>query len=98
MVAMEAEADDCSPTDDGFEITADPTLFGIVSEALESAGFKAEKAEIDSLPKTTVTLDDPVNVKKLVRIIGILDDLDDVQGTSTNLEWTAAALEAAEDA
>ena len=98
MVAMEAEADDCSLTEGGFEITADPTLFGVVGEALEAAGFKAEKSEIDSLPKSTVTLEDPEQVKKLVRIIGLLDDLDDVQGTSTNLEWTPAALEAAENA
>ncbi len=98
MVAMEAEADDCSATDDGFEVTADPTLFGVISEALEAAGFKAAKSEIDSLPKTTVVLENPDHVRALLRILGLLDDLDDVQTTSTNLEWTAEALEAAENA
>jgi len=98
MAAMEAEADDCAPADDGFEITADPTRFASVSDALEAAGFKPEKSEITPLPKTTVTLDDPEDVKTLVRLLGLLDELDDVQSTATNLEWTDAALEAAAEA
>ncbi len=98
LAAMEAEADDCSATDGGFDVTADATLFAAVSDALEAAGFAPAKSEIESLPKSTVTLDDPEQVQKLVRIIGALDELDDVQSTATNLEWTADALAAAENA
>ena len=98
MLAMEAEADDCSAADDGFEITAASTLFGQVAEALEQAGFKPTKSEIGSLPKSTVTLEDAEKVQTLVRLLGALDELDDVQGTATNLEWTDAALAAAENA
>jgi YebC/PmpR family DNA-binding regulatory protein len=97
MVAMEADAEDCSATEGGFEITADPTLFAVVADALEGAGFKPDKSEIDSLPKSTVTLEDAGHVRTLVRILSALDELDDVQATSTNLEWTAEALAAAED-
>ena len=98
MAAMEAEADDCSYGEGGFEITADPTKFGSVSDALSEAGFQPEKSEITPLPKTTVTLDNADDVKTLVRMLGLLDELDDVQSTATNLEWTDAALEAAADA
>ena len=96
-VVMEAEADDCSLTDGGFEITSEPTQFAAVAEALERAGFAPEKSEIEPQPKSTVTLDDAEQVQKLVRLITLLDDLDDVQSTATNLEWTDAALAAAEE-
>lgn len=96
--AMEGEAEDCRAADGGFEVTADPAAFGSVSEALEAAGFTAEKAEIAPLPKTTIELTDPEHVRKLVRLLSLLDDLDDVQSTATNLEWTDEALAAAEDA
>jgi len=96
--AMEGDAEDCQAVEGGFEVSAEPVAFGTVSEALEAAGFKPEKAEIASLPKTTVELIDPDKVRKLVRLLGLLEDLDDVQSTATNLEWNEAALEAAEQA
>ena len=87
--ASESRADEeRDRLDDPFEITADPTLFAAVSDALGTAGYKPEKSEISPLPKTTVTLEDPEHVCTLVRMISALDDLDDVQSTSTNLEWT----------
>ncbi|MCB9898422.1 MAG: YebC/PmpR family DNA-binding transcriptional regulator [Planctomycetes bacterium] len=98
MAAMEAEADDCAAIDGGFEITAEPSRFGSVSEALEAAGFQPEKSEVASLPKTTVRLDDAEQVQTLVRLLNLLDELDDVQSCATNLEWTDAALAAAEGA
>jgi YebC/PmpR family DNA-binding regulatory protein len=97
-VALEAGADELTRDEGGFEITADPTLFGSVSDALGKAGYKPDKSEITPLPRTTVTLEDPEHVARLVRMLSALDDLDDVQSTATNLEWTAAALEAAEQA
>ncbi|RKY22266.1 MAG: YebC/PmpR family DNA-binding transcriptional regulator [Planctomycetota bacterium] len=96
--AMEGDAEDCQAVDGGFEISADPTAFGTVTEALDAAGLTAEKSEILSLPKTTVALDDVDQIRSLVRLLGLLDELDDVQGTATNLEWTDQTLEVAEQA
>lgn len=98
LAAMEGGADDCSPTEGGFEVTADATSFAAVAEALEAAGFAPDKSEIAALPKSTVRLEDGEQIQRLVAILSALDDLDDVQGTSTNLEWTDEALAAAEGA
>ncbi len=98
LLAMEAEADDCSPTDGGFEITAEPQNFGRVADALEAAGRKAEKSEIASLAKNTVVLEDAEQVVKLVQLLDRLEDLDDVQSTASNIEWTDAAVAAAAEA
>ena len=98
LAALEGEADDCSATEGGFEVIADPTAFARVAEALEAGGFRPEKSEIAALPKTTVIVDDADKVALLVRLLGTLDELDDVQSTACNLEWTPAALAAAEQA
>jgi len=96
-VAMVAEADDCSPSEGGFGITADPIRFAQVKQALEAAGFKPSKSEVAWVPKTTVTLSD-AQVVQLTVLIEALEELDDVQGVATNLEWTDAALAAADKA
>jgi YebC/PmpR family DNA-binding regulatory protein len=93
--ALSADADDCSPTEGGFEVTADPVRYGRVSKALIDADFRPEKSEIGWVPKSTVRLTDE-QVSTLVGLLTALDELDDVQSTSTNLEWTAEALAVAE--
>lgn len=93
--ALAAEADDCTRIEGGFEITADPSRFGQVKEALAAAGFKPAKSAISWLAKNTVQAGDE-HVIGLVGLLSELDDLDDVQSTATNLEWTEAALAAAE--
>ena len=96
-VALSAEADDCTAGEGGFEITADPTRFASVKQALEKAGFKPERSVIAWVPKTTVQLKDE-QVVQLSQLIDAVEELEDVQGTATNLEWTDAALAAAEKA
>jgi len=96
-LALSAEADDCSPGEGGFEITADPTRFAAVKQALDKGGFKPERSVIAWVPKTTVQLRDE-QVVQLSQLIDSVEELEDVQGTATNLEWTDAALAAAEKA
>jgi YebC/PmpR family DNA-binding regulatory protein len=95
QVALDAEADDCSAAEGGFAVTSDPARFAQVKTALVTAGFKPEKSEIAWVPKTTVQLE-AAQVGALVALINALDELDDVQSTATNLEWTDAALAAAD--
>jgi YebC/PmpR family DNA-binding regulatory protein len=95
--ALTAEADDCAPTEGGFEVTADPGRFSQVRAALAAAGLRPEKSEIAWVPRTTVRLADE-QVAVLVALLSGLDDLDDVQATATNLEWTDEAVAAAERA
>ncbi len=97
-VVLTADGDELTADEGGFEITAEPHLFGQVGDAVRAAGFSCEKSEITSLPKTTVKLEDPEKVAQLVRLLDALEELDDVQATATNLEWTEAALAAAEGA
>ncbi|MHA6830875.1 YebC/PmpR family DNA-binding transcriptional regulator [Ralstonia pseudosolanacearum] len=82
--ALEAGADDVVTNDDGsIEVVCPPNDFAKVKAALESAGFKAELAEVIMKPQTEVefTGDDAAKMQKL---LDALENLDDVQEVYTN--------------
>lgn len=77
--ALEAGADDVVTEEDGsIEVYTTPNDFGSVLDALEAAGFKAANAEVTMIPSTEAELD-AETAPKLLRLIDMLEDLDDVQ-------------------
>ncbi|MCS3454395.1 YebC/PmpR family DNA-binding transcriptional regulator [Aeromonas rivuli] len=77
--ALEAGADDVVTEEDGsIEVYTTPNEFGTVLDALEAAGFKPENAEVTMIPSTEAELD-AETAPKLMRLIDMLEDLDDVQ-------------------
>ncbi|GBG13908.1 probable transcriptional regulatory protein ASG34_07370 [Novimethylophilus kurashikiensis] len=83
-VALEAGAEDIITNDDGsIEVITAPNDFEAVKTALETAGLKAEMAEVTMKASTETVLagDDGVRMQKL---LDALDDLDDVQEVYTS--------------
>ncbi|MGN5009402.1 YebC/PmpR family DNA-binding transcriptional regulator [Aeromonas sp. 96A] len=77
--ALEAGADDVITEEDGtIEVYTTPNDFGTVLDGLEAAGFKAQSAEVTMIPSTEAELD-AETAPKLMRLIEMLEDLDDVQ-------------------
>lgn len=77
--ALEAGADDVVAEEDGsIEVYTTPNDFGTVLDGLEAAGFKAQSAEVTMIPSTEAELD-AETAPKLMRLIDMLEDLDDVQ-------------------
>lgn len=77
--ALEAGADDVVTEEDGtIEVYTTPNDFGTVLDSLEAAGFKPESAEVTMIPSTEAELD-AETAPKLMRLIDMLEDLDDVQ-------------------
>ena len=84
--AIEAGADDVQPQDDGsFEIYTAWEDLGSVRDAIEAEGFKIDNAEVTMIPSTTVDLD-LETAPKLLRLIDMLEDCDDVQNVYHNGE------------
>ncbi|MFW6343707.1 MAG: YebC/PmpR family DNA-binding transcriptional regulator, partial [Sediminispirochaetaceae bacterium] len=83
--ALEAGAEDVSSQGEEIEVVTSPDDFPSVVESLENAGFAHSSAEISKIPDATVSLDSESTVKAL-RLIEKLDDLEDVQSVSTNLD------------
>lgn len=79
MIALDAGAEDFAEQDDSFEIVTEPTEFSVVRESLEGAGIVMAEAEVTMIPQNYVTLTDEETIKKMNRIIDLLDEDDDVQ-------------------
>lgn len=94
--ALEGGADDVATNDDGsIDVYTMPDDFGAVKDALDTAGFEAENAEVTLVPSTKAELD-ITTAPKLLRLIDALEDLDDVQEVYHNGDMSdevAAALE-----
>jgi YebC/PmpR family DNA-binding regulatory protein len=82
-IALEAGADDLRRTGNTFEVSSDPTAFSQVQEALAKAGIPTTSAEIAQVPKTTLDVDLETG-KRIVKLMDMLADHDDVQNVYTN--------------
>ncbi|UBV43063.1 YebC/PmpR family DNA-binding transcriptional regulator [Deinococcus taeanensis] len=83
--AIEHGAEDIQESEDGLEISTGPADLYAVQDALQSAGFTVENAQITMLLTNTVAVagDD---VKKLLTLIDALEELDDVQNVHSNAD------------
>ncbi|MCD2491297.1 YebC/PmpR family DNA-binding transcriptional regulator [Lacrimispora sp. NSJ-141] len=79
MFALDAGAEDFAEEEDSFEITTNPEDFSSVREALEKEGIPMADAQVTMIPQTWVSLDDEQDIKMMNRILGLLDEDDDVQ-------------------
>ncbi|MBM4400295.1 MAG: YebC/PmpR family DNA-binding transcriptional regulator [Candidatus Cloacimonetes bacterium] len=86
MAALDAGAEDIQKSEDVFEVFTSPTEFHAVLSNMEKAGFKIENAELTKIPKTTVNADEVAD--KLMKLIDVLEDLDDVQKVYANFEFS----------
>ncbi len=79
MLALDAGAEDFGEEEDSYEIITDPDDFSQVRQALEDAGVPMADADVTMIPQSYVELTDPEDVKKITRILDLLDEDDDVQ-------------------
>ncbi len=84
MIAIEAGAEDISAEEDGYEIITAPEDFSAVREAIENAGIAMAEAEISMIPQTYTELTDEEDIKKMTRLLDMLDDDDDVKNVYHN--------------
>ncbi len=85
-IALEAGAEDVINNEDHFEVLCGVSEFDAVAKALEDKGIKPESSELAYLPNTTVPVTDPDQAKKILRLIEVLEDLDDVKAVHANHE------------
>lgn len=90
--ALEIGAEDIKTEEDVFEVRCSPNDVEDVSEALKKAGFSVESAEISMLPQTTVKLEGR-NAEVMMRLLGLLEDHDDVQNVWANFDIADELLE-----
>lgn len=84
--SLEAGAEDFAADGDVYEIYTEPSDLGAVREALEAAGYTVASADLDKVPQSYVTLDNPDDIKNMNLLIEHLEDNDDVQDIFHNWE------------
>ncbi|OAJ34893.1 YebC/PmpR family DNA-binding transcriptional regulator [Piscirickettsia salmonis] len=90
--ALEAGAEDVVMDNDGSaEVITAPSDFLEVKEALAVAGFKAVEADVTMVADNTTELDLDA-AQKVMRLVDMLEDLDDVQKVYTNADIPESVL------
>ncbi|MEL0034921.1 MAG: YebC/PmpR family DNA-binding transcriptional regulator [Gammaproteobacteria bacterium] len=91
--ALEAGAEDVISSEDGsIEVITSPEEFGPVKDALDAGGFEAINAEVTRLADNQSELS-VADAQKLLRLIDVLEDLDDTQNVYHNGDIPDQALE-----
>jgi YebC/PmpR family DNA-binding regulatory protein len=94
LAAAEGGADDVSLDGSTYQVVSAPEALTTVREALESAGFTVDSAELTMVPKTTVQVADESSAKKVLRLIDQLEENDDIQDVYANFDIPEQVLEA----
>jgi YebC/PmpR family DNA-binding regulatory protein len=93
--ALETGAEDFSREGDQYLVTTSPSSFHAVQDALRSKGFEIEAAELAMVPRNTVRVEG-VDAERIVRLMDVLEELEDVSKVSSNFDIDAAQLAEAE--
>jgi YebC/PmpR family DNA-binding regulatory protein len=94
LAAADGGADDVELDGTTYQITSAPEELRAVREALETAGFTVDSAELSMVPKSTVAIADESAARKVIRLVEGLEDADDVQDVYANFDISEAVLEA----
>ncbi len=84
MTALEAGAEDFVAQEDSYEITTLPEDLETVREALEGSGIPMVSAEITMIPQVYTELKSDEDIKKMNKLLDLLDEEDDVQNVYHN--------------
>ncbi len=85
LAALDGGAEDVAASGDQWEIITAPVDLPAVRAALEDAGIQIDSADVSWLPSVTVPVD-ASTAPKVLRLVDLLDDLDDVQEVYGNFD------------
>ncbi|MBM3695425.1 MAG: YebC/PmpR family DNA-binding transcriptional regulator [Actinobacteria bacterium] len=85
LAALDAGAEDVRPSGDQWEVITAPAELSRVRRALEEGGLPVESAEATYLPVTLLPLGEEA-ARKVLRLVDLLEELDDVQTVYGNFD------------
>jgi YebC/PmpR family DNA-binding regulatory protein len=96
-IALDAGADDVITDENGFEVACEVVAFSAVKQALADKEITTLSAEIAMIPSNTITIDDPALAGRLLKLVDIFEDHDDVQKIFSNFDIPEEILAQIED-
>ena len=92
-IALEAGADDVVAEGDGsIEVHTSPEAYDAVVAAMEAAGYEPANSELTMRASTEVELDVETG-RKVLKLLDVLEDLDDAQEVYSNADIPDEAYE-----
>ncbi|NUL82305.1 MAG: YebC/PmpR family DNA-binding transcriptional regulator [Armatimonadetes bacterium] len=92
-IALEAGAEDVKAEDGAYVVITGPDAFYSVRQSIEDAGVSMESAELGLAPTNLVQVSGDT-AEKLLRLLDMLEEHDDVQSVSANFDMPDEALSA----
>jgi YebC/PmpR family DNA-binding regulatory protein len=92
-IALEAGADDLSDEGDTWEVITGPKEFDAVLEAIKAEKITPEYSEVTMIASTYQKLEGN-QATAMMRLLEVLEDLDDTQNVYTNFDMDEAAIAA----
>ncbi len=92
-LVLESGADDLNDDGDSWEILTGPKDFEGVRDAVTKAGLKPEHAEVTMVPSTYQKLEG-AQANSMLRLLDVLDNLDDTQNVYSNFDFDEATVAA----
>ena len=89
--AIEAGAEDVANEGEEFVVTCELADFGAVQDGIRAAGIEAASAAVTRISKNEVSVAGK-DAEKLLRLLDMLEDLDDVQNVHSNADIDEAVL------
>jgi len=83
---LDAGAEDIMVEDEFIEVHTQPENLQAVRDALNNAGIPVAQADVTMVPKTTVRVEGAKEVSQILRLMDMLEDLDDVQNVYSNFD------------
>ncbi|KQP42302.1 transcriptional regulator [Methylobacterium sp. Leaf104] len=90
--AIEAGADDVRSDESGHEVTCAQEAYGEVSKALEARFGEPRRTALVWKAQNTIEVDDETG-EKLIRLVEVIEDQDDVQNVFVNFTLSDALME-----
>lgn len=93
LKAVEIGAEDVRDEEEQFDVITSVDTFLEIKEALEQDGFTIDEADVVMLPENMVEIDDVDVAARIIKLIDLLEDHDDVQNVYTNMTVTDEVME-----
>ena len=96
VVALDAGGEDLQDETDEWMLTSAPTDLPGLRAALDAAGIAVDSADIEMVPTTRVEVTDDSTAKRVLKLIELLEEHDDVQSVWANFDIPDEILERVE--
>lgn len=91
--AINRDAEDITEEEDCYKVMTSVSNLQSITEGLEADGFKSETAEFTMIPQNTLDITDEKTATNILRLLGKLEEHDDVQNVYANCNISDELME-----